>query len=121
MLKCIYATSINDVLSKAGYKVLKTTDAREGVRIFKENPEIEIVILDLVMPQMNGREVFQILTQLNSDVRVILSSGYSKELFADIDKMIDSGAKAFMQKPVSPKTLLTTISKVLKQKNVPAD
>ncbi|MEK6692184.1 MAG: PAS domain S-box protein [Nitrospirota bacterium] len=111
----------NDVLSKAGYKVLKTTDAREGVRIFKENPEIEIVILDLVMPQMNGREVFQILTQLNSDVRVILSSGYSKELFADIDKMIDSGAKAFMQKPVSPKTLLTTISKVLKQKNVPAD
>jgi len=38
------------------------------------------------MPQMNGREVFQILTQLNMEVKVILSSGYSKELFADIDK-----------------------------------
>ncbi len=111
----------NDVLTKAGYKVLKTTDARESVRIFKENPEIEIVILDIVMPQMNGREVFQILTQLKSDVRVILSSGYSKEIFADIDRMINSGAKAFMQKPVSPKTLLSTISKVLKQKNAPAD
>lgn len=105
----------SDVLSKAGYKVIRTTDAREGVRIFKENPEINIVILDIVMPQMNGREVFQILTQLNPEVKVILSSGYSKDIFADIDRMINSGAKAFMQKPVSPKTLLATISNVLKQ------
>ena len=104
-----------DVLTMAGYKVLKATEPREGVKIFKENPEIDVVILDLIMPHMSGREVFQILLQLNPEVRIILSSGYSAELYGDINKLITSGAKAFMQKPVSPKTLLTTISKVLRQ------
>ncbi|MDA8214126.1 MAG: ATP-binding protein, partial [Nitrospiraceae bacterium] len=104
-----------DVLTMAGYNVIRATEPREGVKIFKENPHIDLVILDLVMPQMNGREVFQILMKLNPEARVILSSGYSAELFADINKLITSGAKAFMQKPVSPNTLLSTISKVLRR------
>ncbi len=104
-----------DVLTNAGYKVLRATDAREGVKIFKENPEIDVVILDLIMPQMSGREAFQILMQLSPKARVILSSGYSAEIYPDIDKMIASGAMMFIQKPVSPMTLLTAISKVLRQ------
>jgi PAS domain S-box-containing protein len=104
-----------DALTKAGYKVLRTTDPKEGIDIFKENPQVDAVILDVVMPHMDGKEVFQVLTQLKPDVKVILSSGYSKDLFADINKMMSSGAKAFMQKPVSIKTLLTTTSKIIRQ------
>ena len=45
-----------DVLTMAGYNVIRATEPREGVKIFKENPHIDLVVLDLVMPQMNGRE-----------------------------------------------------------------
>ncbi|MCL4476620.1 MAG: PAS domain S-box protein [Nitrospirae bacterium] len=104
----------NDVLTKAGYKVFRATDAMAGVSIFKENSGIDLVILDLVMPRLNGREVFQILKGLNPAVKVIFSSGYSEEQ-SGINRLLESGAKAFMQKPVSQKTLLTTISEVLRQ------
>lgn len=102
-----------DILGKAGFRVFTSTDPREGIRLFKEK-DIDVVILDLVMPKLSGREVFQILRELKKEPKIILSSGYSAEIYSDISRMLEGGAKAFIQKPVSPKTLLMTIRRVLK-------
>lgn len=105
-----------DILSKAGFTVFTATDPLEGIKLFKEN-RIDAVILDLIMPKMNGREVFQILKGLNKEEnpKIILSSGYSAEIYSEISTMLSSGAKAFIQKPVSPKTLLLTVKRSLKE------
>ncbi len=62
---------------------------------------------------MSGREVFQVLKQLKEDSKIILSSGYSADIYADISRLLQSGASAFIQKPVSPKTLIMTLRRVL--------
>lgn len=104
-----------DVLSKYGFKVFIATEPSEGIRIFKET-HIDVVILDLIMPRMSGREVFQILRELNKESKIILSSGYSAELYSDINKMLEAGASSFIQKPVSPKTLVMTLRRILKDR-----
>jgi PAS domain S-box-containing protein len=105
-----------DILSKAGFTVFTATNPSEGIRLFKEN-RIDAVILDLIMPKMSGREVFQILKGLNKEEnpKIILSSGYSAELYSEVSTMLSSGAKAFIQKPVSPRTLLLTVKRSLKE------
>ncbi len=104
-----------DVLKPHGISVIKATDPREGIRLFRSNPNIDITVLDLIMPGMSGREVFQILKEIRPDAKIVLSSGYSAELYEDVEKMLSSGAKVFLQKPVSPKTILTTIIKILNE------
>ncbi len=103
-----------DILGKAGFKVFTATDPHEGVRLFKEN-EIDAVILDMIMPGLSGREVFQVLKQLKEDAKIILSSGYSADIYTDISRLLQSGAKAFIQKPLSPKTLIMTLRRVLRE------
>ncbi len=105
-----------DILSKAGFTVFTATDPSEGIRLFKEK-RIDAVILDLIMPKMSGREVFQILKGLNKEEnpKIILSSGYSAEIYSEVSTMLSSGAKAFIQKPVSPRTLLLTVKRSLKE------
>ncbi len=104
-----------DVLKPHGISVIKATDPREGIRLFRSNPNIDITVLDLIMPGMSGREVFQILKEIRTDAKIVLSSGYSADLYEDVERMLSSGAKIFLQKPVSPKTILTTIIKILNE------
>ncbi len=105
-----------DILSNAGFTVFTATDPLEGIKLFKEN-RIDAVILDLIMPRMSGREVFQILKGLNKEEnpKIILSSGYSAETYSEVSTILSSGAKAFIQKPVSPRTLLLTVKRILKE------
>ena len=58
---------------------------------------IDLVILDMVMPEMDGRETFSRLKKLDPNVKVILSSGYSLEDMAE--EMLSMGCEAFIQKP----------------------
>ncbi len=104
-----------DILTKEGFRVFTATTPAEGIKIFKEN-RIDLVVLDLIMPKMSGREVFQILRELNKESDIILSSGYSADLYSDIKRMMEGGAKAFLQKPVSPRTLVLTIKRILKER-----
>lgn len=103
-----------DVLVKLGYSVILAADGREGVRLYREGKSgIDVVILDMIMPLMNGTEVFQILKTIDPDVRVVLVSGYSSEGFTGINRLIKSGAKRFVQKPFSQRTLAKAIKETM--------
>ncbi|MFO7570444.1 MAG: PAS domain S-box protein [Smithellaceae bacterium] len=100
------------MLRSIGYDTLLATHGRRGLEIFeKEAKQIDLVILDMVMPDMNGGEVFDRLRAIHPDVRVLLASGFSIEgRAADI---LDRGCNGFIQKPFSLEDLAEKINSIV--------
>lgn len=96
------------MLEGCGFSVLTANSGRKGVAIFRENTDkIKVVLIDLIMPDMDGREVFREMKKIRSDVKVILVSGYNNE---DIKRRFcDDGFFDFIQKPYDAEYLLNRI------------
>ena len=86
------------MLEELGCKVHACKDGKEAVDYYREHPdEFDLVILDMVMPNMGGKETFKALKELNPGVKVLLASGYSVE--DEAREVMELGAKGFIQKP----------------------
>lgn len=86
------------MLKKMGYKVLPAHNGREAIEIFQQNNDkVAIVILDLIMPGMGGGEVYERLKEIDSNVKVLLSSGYSID--GQAAEILNRGCDGFIQKP----------------------
>ena len=95
-------------LSRLGYTVLVGSDGEAGLEVFQRHvDEISLVLLDLSMPNMSGREVLPVLRSLNPQVRVIIFTGYA----ADSAQFPD--AQAVIQKPFSKEALADKVREVL--------
>lgn len=104
------------LLVKYGYKILVAENGREALDIFKkEKAEISMVILDLNMPEMGGKECLKELLKIDANLRVLVASGYSAE--ASIKESLKIGAKAHISKPYRMEELLKLVRKIL-DKNV---
>ncbi|MCX5804634.1 MAG: PAS domain S-box protein [Proteobacteria bacterium] len=100
------------MLETLGYRVIVARSGREAVDIYKkQNAFIDVVILDIVMPEMNGGEISDALKAINSKVKIILSSGYSMNDLAI--KILKHGCHSFIQKPFSIDQLSQKLRKVL--------
>ena len=81
-----------------GYKIILAKDGIEAIEIFKEEKDkIDLVILDMIMPKLGGKETFRKLKEIRPTVKCILSSGYTKETIAR--ELLKEGALGFVQKP----------------------
>ena len=101
------------MLQHFGYAVLPAANGHEAMQIYTENKaKIDLVILDMVMPDMGGRVVYDRLKQCNSDVKVLLSSGYS--LSGEAAEIMKSGCNGFIQKPFNIKELTAQIDQILR-------
>ena len=90
----------SELLTILGYKVISAQSGKEALDIYgKHRSGIDLVILDMIMPDMGGGETFRLLKAISPGVRVILSSGYSMDDQAK--KIFDQGCRAFLQKPFS--------------------
>ncbi|HOD55529.1 MAG TPA: response regulator, partial [Candidatus Cloacimonadota bacterium] len=86
------------ILSSLGYQVILAENGEEGVLIFKENMEkIDLIILDMIMPVMGGRETFRHIREISESVPVIIASGFAKE--EDMKALKKQGVGGFLQKP----------------------
>ena len=95
-----------------GYKVLTAMNGKEAVAIYQEKgKEIDLVILDMIMPGMNGGEVFDAIKAINPEVKAILSSGYSID--GKAKEILQRGIKVFIQKPFRIDGLSQRIREVL--------
>ncbi|MGD8285540.1 MAG: PAS domain S-box protein [Desulfobacterales bacterium] len=104
------------MLNKLGYDVLSAVSGEEAIEVYNQNQhKIDLVILDMVMPQISGGEAFDRLRKLNPDVKVILSSGYSID--GQATEILDRGCCAFIQKPFNLQMLAQTIESVLKNQS----
>jgi two-component system cell cycle sensor histidine kinase/response regulator CckA len=102
------------MLESLGYGVLEARGGREAVEVYRENKEgIDLVILDMVMPQMGGGEVYDRMKEINPQVKVLLSSGYSIE--GQASEILKRGCDGFIQKPFGIEELDAKMREVLKK------
>ena len=100
------------LLAAGGYKVKLAGNGEAAIKQYEaEWREIDLVILDMIMPGMGGSRTFEQLKQINPDVRVVLSSGYSKE--GDARSVLENGGRDFLQKPFNMEKLLHVVRKIL--------
>jgi CheY-like chemotaxis protein len=88
----------SEILRTLGYNVLVAKSGSVAIDIYKEKQkEIDLVILDMIMPVMSGDDTFDALKAINPQVKVILSSGYSID--GQATKIMEKGCCCFIQKP----------------------
>jgi PAS domain S-box-containing protein len=101
-----------ELLKKMGYRVLTAHRGKEAIEIYGQNKDrVAIVILDLIMPEMSGGEVYERLKEINPDVKVLLSSGYS--LKGEAAHILKRGCHGFIQKPFKTNELSNKIREIL--------
>ncbi|MEO1084114.1 MAG: response regulator, partial [Acidobacteriota bacterium] len=95
------------ILQHRGYRVVEAADGLEALHVFKRRRDIDIVLLDLTMPELDGFETLAELRKLRADLKVILCSGYSSRDASTID------VEGFLAKPYRPAELLEMIAPLL--------
>ena len=98
-------------LSMFGYRPLVAADGEEGVRIAAEHPEIDLIILDVVMPGISARELAERLTGLLPQAQILFCSGHPRSALERLG--IDLKGAQFMQKPCRPLVLKEHLREML--------
>ena len=104
-----------EILAALGYKVMVAGSGKQAIEVFKEDHgEIDMVILDMIMPGVGGGEVYDRIKAISPNVKVLLSSGYSIE--GQAEKILKRGCDGFIQKPFNIKDLSKKIREILNNK-----
>ncbi|MBN2124162.1 MAG: PAS domain S-box protein [Deltaproteobacteria bacterium] len=100
------------LLERLGYRVLKARTGEEAIRLAETfDGDIDVALLDIFLPDMEGRAVFPFLMKARPNLKVIVCSGYSLE--GPAQEVLDSGAHAFVQKPFSIGDISTRLKEVM--------
>jgi two-component system cell cycle sensor histidine kinase/response regulator CckA len=101
-----------EMLKKLGYRVLLARSGEEALALYREKQnEIDVVILDMIMPETGGGETFDSLKIIKNDIKVLLSSGYS--MHGEAQDIIERGCNGFIQKPFNIEDLSHKLRAVL--------
>ena len=103
---------IKKLLEEYGYKVITVTSGQEAIKEFKAHKDkIQLALLDVIMPNKNGREAYEEIKKIRPDIKVLFMSGYPADIIHKHD-IIEKGF-AYIEKPASPTKLLKKIREVL--------
>lgn len=101
-----------ELFEECGYTVIEAANGREALDLFLEHRDaIDLVMFDVIMPKMNGREVFEEIRKVRSDIRVLFTSGYAGDVLngkGELGKDFD-----FVAKPAPPGEILAKVREVL--------
>jgi CheY-like chemotaxis protein len=101
-----------DMIESLGYEVLIAENGKEAIEIYKKNMDkIDMVMLDIIMPVMDGGETYDKLKEINPDIKVLLSSGYG--INGQATEILDRGCNGFIQKPFNMRALSKKIRDIL--------
>ena len=103
-----------EMLKELGFSPLTANNGIEALEVYRANPDIALVILDLTMPQMGGEQCYRELRKLNPNVKVIISSGYNE--YEVTQRFIGKGIAGFMQKPYKLSVLREAIKPVVNRR-----
>ncbi|MCJ7581771.1 MAG: response regulator [Candidatus Aminicenantes bacterium] len=100
------------ILNSSGYDVVSAKSGKEAIEVYKENhSRIDMVILDMILPDMGGGDTYDRLKEINPGIKVLLASGY------DIDyqgsDIMERGCDGFIQKPFNMNELLEKIRGIM--------
>ncbi|MEW6510762.1 MAG: PAS domain S-box protein [Bacteroidota bacterium] len=103
---------VAELLESYGYTVMQAEDGMEGLAMYMERKNsIDIVITDMGLPRMSGKDMFDRVREIDPSARVILASGYLEPGLKS--RLFTAGAKAFIQKPYQPNEVLRVVRDVL--------
>lgn len=109
----IIRTLLCEILHDLGFETLSAQNGREAVELYAESHVIiRAVILDIVMPVMDGSETFSKIREINPEARIILSSGFMKS--GSVEELAKQGAVSFLQKPYQQNSLRKVLLEALK-------
>lgn len=101
-----------NVLKKAGYEVITAEDGCTGIELFKKHQDdIILVLLDMVLPKKQGKDVFIEMKKIKPGVNVLLNTGFSKD--KQVVELFNLGVKHFIEKPYSLENLSEAIDKAI--------
>jgi CheY-like chemotaxis protein len=108
-------TAVRDVASlllrRLGCRVTAVENGRQAVEAYRRpGSDVDAVLLDLVTSKMSGPQTYDALRSVDSRVRVLLASGYSRE--GDAQALLERGARGFIQKPYDRTTLSEALARV---------
>lgn len=107
-----------DILERQGYRVMMAENGREAIEIYSDyQDQINLVLLDVIMPDLNGDQVFPELKKRNPNIVVIVASGYNVN--RQITAMLNRGCVDFIQKPFQSQTLSNKVRMALDKKAAP--
>ena len=105
------------MISLFGYSVETAQSGEEAIEIYAgQKDEIELVVLELIMPGGGGRKCLQELRKINPEVKVLMTSGYMSATQAE--ELAQAGAAGFIHKPYRPEDLLFNIRRILDKQTV---
>jgi two-component system, cell cycle sensor histidine kinase and response regulator CckA len=108
----VVRTMAGKMLERLGFTVIPVADGQEAAEYYAAHrDDIDLVLLDMIMPRVSGRECFQRLREINPDVHVVLTTGYGQDSAAQ--QIIDEGAVGFIQKPYQSAELFEVINRAL--------
>jgi len=99
------------MLAKTKVKLLHGRTGRETLQIFKDNPTIDLVLIDIKMPEMDGCEVTREIRKINQQVPIIAQTAFALEL--ERIKALEAGCNAYLTKPIMQNKLLEMIGSFL--------
>ena len=100
------------LLQRIGYNTLMASNSREACQLFKDKYEqIDLVILDMIMPDENGATTYKRLKRINPDVKVLIATGYMKNV--NVDEILDDIPNQIIMKPFKLGELTNKIDTIL--------
>jgi two-component system, cell cycle sensor histidine kinase and response regulator CckA len=104
-----------ELFDQLGYEVLTAGSGKEAIEIFEEKKKhIDIVLLDMIMPNMSGGDTYDRMKAIDPDIKVLLSSGYS--INGQATEIMDRGCNGFIQKPFKMKELSQKLRGILDER-----
>jgi PAS domain S-box-containing protein len=108
----IVVATLTELLTEIGYRVSSVPSGKRAVEVYNEDPDaFDVVILDLSMPGMDGRECFMRLHDINPAVKVVLATGFSRN--GRVQELLNMGVKGFLQKPFRLKELAAMLEYIV--------
>jgi CheY-like chemotaxis protein len=109
----LFQSSAKRLISKMGHEVFVADNGYEALETYEKNSaKITVVLLDMLMPGMNGKEIFYKLKLINPNVKVLIISGFDKD--ENVDGLLSHGAKGYLQKPFSSQALSRELETVIR-------
>ncbi len=104
----VILTTSGAILTNLGFEVSTAEDGQIGLEIYKEKKdEIDLIILDMIMPKMSGSDAFREIKKIISSAKILLASGFHKD--KSIDLLLEEEQTVFVNKPFNQKELIQTI------------
>jgi CheY-like chemotaxis protein len=101
--------ALSSVLERRGMKVLTATTGAEAIALVQSNPEIAIVLMDIMMPQMDGYQTIAIIREDPAHRRLPIIALTAKAMKGDREKCLEAGASDYLAKPVNTEQLLLAL------------